>query len=75
MQLENQEIDDAFLVGLYNMLQDENIKTATQAREVIRQKAVFALPPPVGRRESEDLGPLVAREIRWPRRGPRTAGS
>lgn len=62
MQLEHQEIDDAFLVGLYNMLQDENIKTATQAQEVIRQKAVF-LAPMMGRQESEDLGPLVAREI------------
>lgn len=62
MEIEQQEIDDAFLVTVRNMLLNENIKTATQVYEVIQQKGAI-LAPMAGRMESEDLGPMIQREI------------
>lgn len=62
MQIEGQEIDDAFLVSIYQFLVEENINTATQVMEVLRQKGAI-LAPVMGRQYTEDLGPLIDREI------------
>lgn len=62
MQLENQEIEDSFLVTIFQILTENPQMTATQVLEIAQQKAVL-LAPVMGRQHAEDLGPLITREI------------
>lgn len=62
MQLESQHIDDSFLVTVFQILAENPQMTATQVLEIAQQKATL-LAPVMGRQHSEDLGPLIAREL------------
>jgi hypothetical protein len=62
MQLEKQDIDDSFLVSIFRILAENPQMTATQVLEIAQQKGVL-LAPVMGRQQSEDLGPLIEREI------------
>lgn len=62
MEMEGHEIDDSFLVTLFQVLTENPQMTATQVLEIAQQKAVL-LAPIMGRQHSEDLGPLIAREL------------
>lgn len=62
MQLERQHIDDSFLVTIFQILLENNQLTATQVLEIAQQKGVL-LAPIMGRQHSEDLGPLIEREL------------
>jgi hypothetical protein len=62
MALERQAIEDSFLVTIFKVLVENPQMTATQVLEIAQQKAVL-LAPVMGRQHSEDLGPMIAREI------------
>ena len=62
MGAEAQEIEDSFLVTIFKVLTENPQMTATQVLEIAQQKAVL-LAPVMGRQHSEDLGPMIAREI------------
>lgn len=62
MELEGAEIEDSFLVTLFKVLTENPQMTATQVLEIAQQKATL-LAPVMGRQHSEDLGPLIAREL------------
>lgn len=62
MELESTEIDDSFLVTVFQVLVDNPQMTATQVLEIAQQKGIL-LAPVMGRQHSEDLGPLIAREL------------
>lgn len=62
MGMEAQEIEEAFLVSIFKILADHPTMTATQVLEITQQKATL-LAPMMGRQQSEDLGPLIEREI------------
>lgn len=62
MQLEKQHIDDSFLVTVFQILLENQEMTATQVLEVAQQKGIL-LAPIMGRQHSEDLGPLIEREL------------
>lgn len=62
MGVETQEIEDSFLVSIFKILTENPQMTATQVLEIAQQKAVL-LAPVMGRQHSEDLGPMIAREI------------
>lgn len=55
-------INDAFLVNLFQVLQDNPQMTATQVIEIVNQKGIL-LAPTVGRQQSEYLGPMIEREL------------
>ena len=55
-------IDDAFLIGMFKILQDNPQMTATQVIEIVNQKGIL-LAPTVGRQQSEYLGPMIHREM------------
>lgn len=60
-QEERDIINDAFLVSLFSMLQENPRMTATEVIERSRQQALL-LAPTTGRQHSEYLGPLIDRE-------------
>ncbi|HQQ71500.1 MAG TPA: portal protein [Alicycliphilus sp.] len=62
MGLEQMEIEEAFLVSIFKILAEHPQMTATQVLEITQQKATL-LAPMMGRQQSEDLGPLIEREI------------
>lgn len=62
MSLEQAEIEEAFLVSIFKILAEHPQMTATQVLEITQQKATL-LAPMMGRQQSEDLGPLIEREI------------
>ena len=62
MELEKQHIDDSFLVTVFQILLENTQLTATQVLEIAQQRGVL-LAPAMGRLQSEDLGPLIEREI------------
>ena len=62
MQEEKLTIEDAFLVTLFKVVQDNPSMTATQVLEIVNQKGIL-LAPTVGRQQSEYLGPMVEREL------------
>jgi hypothetical protein len=62
MALEKQHIEDSFLVTIFKILAEHPTMTATQVLEITQQKATL-LAPVMGRQHSEDLGPLIAREL------------
>jgi hypothetical protein len=62
MQIEKQDIKDAFLQTIFEVLVENPQMTATQVLEVVQQRGVL-LAPTMGRQMSEDLGPMVEREM------------
>lgn len=62
MALEQQHIEDSFLASIFKILAEHPSMTATQVLEIAQQKATL-LAPTMGRQHSEDLGPLIAREL------------
>lgn len=62
MEMEKADIRDAFLIRLFQILEDNPRMTATEVLERAREKGML-LAPTVGRQESEYLGPMILREI------------
>lgn len=62
MAMEAQDVKDAFLSNLWDMIVNENIETAAQVYELARKRAIN-LAPLMGRTHSEDLGPMIHREL------------
>lgn len=62
MDTEITTINDAFLVNLFRVLQENPSMTATQVIEIVNQKGIL-LAPTVGRQQSEYLGPMIDREL------------
>lgn len=62
MDQERDMINAAFLIHLFQILQDNPRMTATEVLERTREKGIL-LAPTVGRQQSEYLGPLINREI------------
>jgi hypothetical protein len=62
MAMEKADVDDAFLVSLWEMIVSENIETAAQVYELSKMRAIN-LAPLIGRFDSEDLGPMIHREL------------
>lgn len=62
MGLEEKDINDAFLVSLFQILSDQPQMTATEVLSRMQERAQI-LSPTTARLESEDLGPMIAREI------------
>ena len=62
MQEEKMLIQDAFLVSLFQILQETPQMTATEVIERTNEKGIL-LAPTVGRQQSEYLGPLIDREL------------
>jgi hypothetical protein len=61
MAMEKSDVDDSFLVSLWNLIVSENVETAAQVFELARMRAIN-LAPIMGRMDSEDLGPMIHRE-------------
>jgi head-to-tail connecting protein len=62
MGLERKDINDIFLVSLYDILTEKPEMTATQTLERVREKGSL-LSPTMGRQQSEALGPMIEREL------------
>lgn len=62
MDEERSLINDAFLVSLFQILEETPQMTATEVIERTNEKGIL-LAPTVGRQQSEYLGPLIDREI------------
>lgn len=62
MEQEKADIRDAFLIRLFQILEDNPRMTATEVLERAREKGML-LAPTVGRQETEYLGPMINREI------------
>jgi len=62
MQLEKQDIRDAFLQTIFEVLVENPQMTATQVLEIAQSRGVL-LAPTMGRLQSEDLGPSIIREM------------
>lgn len=62
MAMEQSAINDAFMVSLFQILAEKPNMTATEVLSRLQEKAEL-LSPTTGRLESEDLGPMIAREI------------
>jgi hypothetical protein len=62
MAMERKDIDDIFLVTLFQILTDNPQMTATEVIERVREKGAL-LAPTAGRQQSECLGTLIEREL------------
>lgn len=62
MQIEKQDIKDAFLQTIFEVLVENPQMTATQVLEIVQARGVL-LAPTMGRQQSEDIGPQVEREM------------
>jgi hypothetical protein len=62
MDDERRDINDVFLVTLFQILVDSPTMTATEVLERVKEKGIL-LAPTFGRQESEYLGPMIDREI------------
>lgn len=62
MEMERQDINDIFLVSLFQILTDNPQMTATEVLERTREKGAL-LSPTVGRQQSDALAPLIEREL------------
>ena len=62
MNLERKDIDDIFLVTLFQILTDNPQMTATEVIERVREKGTL-LAPTAGRQQSECLGVCIEREL------------
>jgi hypothetical protein len=62
LAMERADVRDAFLQTIFEVLVENPQMTATQVLEIAQQRGVL-LAPAMGRQHSEDLGPLIEREI------------
>lgn len=62
MEVEQNLINDAFLVRLFQILEETPQMTATEVIERVNEKGIL-LAPTVGRQQSEYLGPMTHREL------------
>ena len=62
MDMEKAIIWDAFLVQLFQIMQETPQMTATEVIERTNEKGIL-LAPTVGRQQSEYLGPMISREV------------
>lgn len=62
MELERNDINDIFLVSLFQVLTEAPNMTATEVLERVREKGAL-LAPTMGRQQSEFLGPMIDREL------------
>jgi hypothetical protein len=62
MDSERKQINEHFLVNIFQILIESPEKTATQVIEETREKGIL-LAPTVGRQNSEYLGPMIDREL------------
>ena len=65
LEMQNNERDvirDAFFVTLFQILDENPTKTATQVLEEVQQRGIL-MSPPVGRLQTEGYGPMIEREI------------
>jgi hypothetical protein len=62
LQGEQHDVEDGFLVTLFQILVDTPEMTATEVLERVAEKAAL-LSPTMGRLQGEDLGPTTEREI------------
>ncbi|UDL92970.1 head-tail connector protein [Mesorhizobium sp. PAMC28654] len=62
MEMERKDINDIFLVTLFQILTDNPQMTATEVIERVREKGAL-LAPTAGRQQSECLGVLIDREL------------
>jgi hypothetical protein len=62
MAMEKADIEESFLVQIFRVFAENPQMTATQVLELAQQRGVL-LAPVMGRIQSEDLGPMVEREI------------
>lgn len=62
MDMEKSLIGDAFLVTLFQILEETPQMTATEVIERVNEKGIL-LAPTVGRQMSEYLGPMIDREL------------
>lgn len=62
MDDDRKDINDAFLVNLFQILTETPTMTATEVLERTREKGIL-LAPTIGRQQSEYLGPMIEREI------------
>lgn len=62
MDDERMQINDAFLVTLFQILVETPEMTATEVMERTREKGIL-LAPTIGRQQSEYLGPMIDREL------------
>jgi hypothetical protein len=59
---ERNVIKDAFFVTLFQILEENPVKTATQVLEEVQQRGVL-MSPPVGQLQTEAYGPMIEREV------------
>ena len=62
MEYSRRLIDDAFLISLFQIMQDNPRMSATEAAIRAQEKGAF-IAPTIGRQETEFLGPLISREL------------
>ncbi len=62
MEMERTTIDDAFLMSVFKMLDENPQMTATQVLEIAREKGMLVAPT-AGRQFTELLGPMIEREL------------
>jgi len=62
MDDERKIINDAFLVNLFQILNETPTMTATEVMERVKEKSIL-LAPTIGRQHSEYLGPMIDREL------------
>ena len=62
LEMEHRSIREAFLLDVFQILQDAPKLTATQVLEMAKEKAAL-LSPIMGRQQSELFGPMTSREI------------
>lgn len=62
MVMEKNEINDSFLITLFQILIESPEMTATEVLERAREKGAL-LSPTMGRQEAERLGPMIHREV------------
>ena len=62
MEAEKRDVEDVFLVTLFQILMDNPQMTATQVMENIAEKAALVAPT-LERLQEEDIGPTIEREL------------
>lgn len=62
MDDDRNDVKDAFLVNIFQILAETPTMTATEVLERTREKGIL-LAPTIGRQQSEYLGPMIEREI------------
>lgn len=62
MDDERKDINDAFLVNLFQILTETPTMTATEVMERTREKGIL-IAPTIGRQNDEYLGPMIEREL------------